>query len=370
MGCFNRVARYAIFSLIVLMIGLHPGPTFCATYPGWLVQDTPMAFTLKQGEGELTAQWLLVNSTIDFLDIRGNLTGGSKLFTDNSGDLNGGRFTFNLGVLPSIMVFYRGQKHEIVTEFGESHTFGSVNSDHGINTWSHEAGLRWNFLDVPAHALSFAIEGAWLKHTSRDFSFTFLRVDAGDTILQFSSPKEIRLSSLSDDGWRARLIGSILFGDTFLLNFWAGYESIDASSAVSTTISYEPIKKNFDRRYSIKEDQFHLGIGMIWQVLPRVPLEVYYDYLRLWRSEHASGAPNTSTLSRYTNPEGLTPENSNHILTGKIGYWLTPNLNINFEGKLMTNQFLGIVPHYNNTITSRFFHQIYGYIGLGVGYAF
>ncbi len=370
MGRLSR--RYAFFGLIVivLMIEFHPAPLSSATYPGWLIQDTPMAFTLNQWEGELTVQWLMVNSAIDFMDIRGEVGGGSRLFTGDSGDLNGGRCTFNLGVLPSVMLFYSGQRHEIVTELGESHTFGSVDSDRGINTWSHEAGIRWNFLDVPFKDLTFAIEGAWIRHTSRDFSFSFLMVDAGDVILQFGSPREIRLSSLSDDGWRVRFIGSMLFGASFLLNFWAGYEAIDASSAISTNISYEPIKKNFDRRYSIKEDQLQLGIGMIWQVFPRVPFEFYYEYLHLSRSERSTGAPNTSSLARYTNPDGLTPESSNHIFTGKIGYWLTPNLNINIEGKLMTNQFLGIVPHYNNTVTSRFFDQFYGYIGLGAGYAF
>ena len=356
--------------LLQILLSMISGCVFATTYPGWLLQDTPVAFTPNQWEGEVTARWLLVNSTVDLLNVRGDITRRSQLFTGNSGDLNGGRLTFDLGVLPSVMVFYRGQYHEIVTEFGKSHTFGGIHSDHGIDTWSHEVGLRWNFLQIPLKGMAFAIEGAYLRHTSRDFSFSFLTVNAGDTMVQFSKPKEIRLSGLSDDGWRVRIVGSKVLGDTSCLNLWLGFESFRASSAISTTINYEPIKRNFDRRFDINESQWHMGIGIIWQVAPRVPIELQYEYLRLSRSERATGAPNTSILARYTNPQGLTPENSNNILTGKIGYWLTPNLNINLEVKFMSNQFLGIIPHYNNTITSRFFHKPYGYMGIGVGYAF
>ena len=363
----KKAGKFILLQILLLTIS---GYVFAATYPGWLIQDTPMAFTPNQWEGEITADYLLVNDSIDILNIRENLTGGSHLFKGNSGDLSGGRFIFNLGVLPSVMAFYKGQYHEIVTELGESGTFGEVNSDHGIDTWSHEAGLRWNFLQMPKRDLSFAIEGAYLKHSSGDFSFSFMEINNENTKIQFTKPEKIVLSDLSDDGWRMRIIGSKVFGDSFCLNMWVGFESLNASSAVSTTITYQPIKENFDRKFNTDESQWRMGMGMIWQLTPRIPVEFQYEYLKINRDEHSTGAPNTSSLARYTNPTGLTPEDSNSILTGKIGYWITPKMNINFEAKFMTNQFLGIIPHYNNTITSRFFDKSYGYISIGVGYAF
>ena len=329
-----------------------------------------MAYTPNQWEGEFTVQWLLVNDTLDILDVREDMAAGSSLFKDHTGDLNGGRIMFNLGIYPSVMAFVRGEFHEIVTELGESSTFGYVDSDRGVSTWGHEAGLRWNFLDMPFVDLAAAVEAAWVGHSSDDFSFRFMKVNAGNTMLRFSSPREIRLSSMKDYGWRIALMLSKAMGEIFLCNLWIGYESMKATSAISTTIAYAPIKRNFDRRFTVDEDQFHLGMGLIWQLHPRVPVEFHYEYLRLSRNERSTGERNTSALARYTNPEGLAPEESNHVLTGKIGFWLTPNLNLNLEGRLMTNQFLGIVPHYNNTITSRFFRAMYGYIGLGVGYAF
>ena len=343
---------------------------FSATFPGWLIQDTPMAFTMNRGEVELNAQFLLVNDTVDFLDVRQKLTGGSRLFTDDSGDLYGAKLVANVGILPSLMAFYRGQYHELVTELGESHTFGGLDSDRALHTLWHEAGLRWNFLDIPVKRLSFAVEGAWMRHDSDDFSFKFTEVNLGDTILRFERPQSITASDLNDDGWYVRLTGSLAIKDVLLFNLWAGYRWFDASSAVSTTITYRPIKDNFDRHFSIDETQWRIGAGFIWQITPRLPLEFFYEFVNLDRKEHSTGARNTSVLSRYTNPENLSPEDTNHILTGKIGYWITPNLNVNIEGKLMTNQFLGVVPHYNNTITSRFFDKLYGYMGLGVGYAF
>ena len=363
----KKTGLQILLQIALLMIS---GYVFAATYPGWLIQDTPMAFTPKQWEGEITAKWLLVNDTVDFLNARDDVTDGSHLFKDNSGNLNGGKLIFDIGLLPSVMFFYSGQYHEIVTEFGSSQTFGDVDSDHGIDTWSHEAGLRWNFLQIQNIGMAFAVEGAYLKHTSEDFAFSFLSVNSGSTNIQFSTPKEIKLSDLSDDGWRVRIVGSKMFGNSFCLNTWVGFESMNASSAISTSIAYAPIKENFDRKFDIDESQVRMGIGIIWQITPRIPIELQYEYLNINRSEHSTGASNTSDLARYTNPNSLSPEDSNSILTGKIGYWITPNININVEGKFMTNQFLGIVPHYNNTVTSRFLDKAYGYIGIGIGYAF
>jgi hypothetical protein len=224
---------------------------------------------------------------------------------------------------------------------------------------------------VRSDDLVASVEASWLQNESDDFVFRFNQVDAGNITLQFTSPKEIRLSALEDDGWQTRLLVDGRLGRRSFWSGWVGLASYTATSSISTDITYAPIRSNFDRTFDIREDQLQAGIGVNWQIERDTPLQLFYEYRQIDRDEGSSVVgDNNSTLARYTNPGNLSPETSNHIVTGKIGYWPTPRLNLYVTGKVMSNQFLGIIPHYNNTLTSRFFDKLYGYAAFGVSYVF
>ena len=42
----------------------------------------------------------------------------------------------------------------------------------------------------------------------------------------------------------------------------------------------------------------------------------------------------------------------NHTLHGSLSYWVTPQVHVSVTGKLFRNQFLGIITHYNNPLSS------------------
>ena len=60
----------------------------------------------------------------------------------------------------------------------------------------------------------------------------------------------------------------------------------------------------------------------------------------------------------------------NHTFYGRVSWWITPNVYTSLSGKLFTNQFVGVVPHFNNPLSARFSETPYGYLELGIGFKF
>ena len=339
--------------------------------PGWMLQDAPIAHTLAVDEIEVSGNYLLVNDTVDFLDIREKMIGESALLSGDVGDLSGVSGGVNWGIESGLMLFARSSAIDLDTELGSAALFGELDSDKHLSTLSSQLGARWRIPKLNNQRLVVSLEALWQQNSSDDFVLRFNQVDAGEMMLTFSSPKEIRISGLEDSGWQARLLIDHMLSRHSFINGWIGMASYSAKSEVSTDITYAPIRTNFDRKFDIQEDQIQAGVGLNWQIRRDIPLQLFYEFRKIDREERGGDQPiNSSTLAKFTNPENLAAETSNHIVTGKIGIWMTSRLNLSLTGKVMSNQFLGIVPHYNNTVTSRFFDKMYGYVGVGVSYVF
>lgn len=359
-----------IMILISMLLILIPSQVLAIGYPDWVFQDMASAFTLRKGVVELTGYYLVVNDTVDVFDVREKELGDSHLLAGSIGDYSGFKGILNYGLTNRLMLHYSYQDGDMDTTLGTSSTFEGLDSTDTLSTRSHNIGFRLNILSESRKAPALALEAAYSRNDSDDVRITFTGITTGKTRIDFADRQNIRMSNLSDDGFELKFLISKTMSKWITPTIWAGYSRYSADTKVSTSITLPSIKENFDRKFDMDEEAFSLGVGLGIQFFKRMPIFLSYRYITLDRDIHTDTPLDTSILARYTNPDGMDEETENHIFSAKIVYWITPHVNLNLDGQLFTNQFLGIVPHYNNPLTNRFFYNMYGYLGIGLGVIF
>ena len=369
--CLGDVSVSAIKRLMILISMLSiliPSQVKATGYPDWVFQDMASAFTLGKGVVELTGCYLVVNDTVDVFNIRDKELGDSRLLSGSIGDYSGFKGIFNYGLTNRLMLHYSYQYGDLDTSLGTSSTFEGLDSTDTLSTSSHNIGFRLNILSESRKAPALALEAAYLRHDSNDVRIGFTGIRAEEMTIHFADSQNIKMSNLNDDGFELKFLISKTMSRWITSTIWAGYSRYSADTKLSTSISF--IKDNFDRKFDMDEQVFSLGISLGIQFFKRMPIFLSYRYLTLDRDIGTDTPLDTSMLARYTDPENMNKQDSNHIFSAKIVYWITPHINLNLDGQLFTNQFLGIVPHYGNPLTNRFFYNTYGYLGMGLGVIF
>ena len=115
-----------------------------------------------------------------------------------------------------------------------------------------------------------------------------------------------------------------------------------------------------------------LGAGVNWQLTPRLPMQISYEYIRINKSDTTIiGNELNSLLPSFLRGSNLGDSSGmgNHTVQGNIAYWITPNINFSISAKVFSNQFLGVLPHFNNPLSGSFSDKPYGFAGLSVGIA-
>ncbi len=338
--------------------------------------DHLSAYTLDAMKFDLTASSLAVNETIDFLNVREDLLAGTRQLEGDSGDLKGERVELQFGITSYLSAFYRRQQQDLTIDLGEIKSINLVDIDDALSTTATAYGLKWNFFESGYFDNTRAWQSASLEITrtensTDDFSGSLDRITlSGNASVLFTTPQTFRVQDMDDDGWQARVLYSFPMGDAMTTSVWAGYAETDASSGTGSDIKVTSLAAAFDQSFEVEESQILLGGGLNWQITPRIPLQLSYEYLRI----------NTSDVTTVVNPSNvLLPSflqannvstvdtNDNHTLRGSISYWVTPKFNISLTGKLFSNQFLGVIPHYNNPLSGSFSEQPYGYAGIQLG---
>ena len=360
-----------------LLCSLCATQTALADTPlGWINAENPSAYTLDARRVELSLGKLAVNDTIDFLDIRNDLLAGTRKLVGDSGDLDGQRAELHLGLSSSLSVFYRRQEQDLKIELGDIASVHITDIDDGLSTTATAYGFKWNFFEAgyfdnsgPWHAA--ALEVTRTRNTTDDYEGHFDRVTVtSDFIVTFTDPQTFRLNSLEDEGWQARLLYSLPLGSTVSSTVWAGYGETTATAGTSADIVIEALMDDFYQQFDIEDRHFMLGAGVHWQITPRIPLQLSYEFLRVNNiNTDIVAPPSNSLLPSFLRGDNLAAvsEHSNHTLRGSLSYWVTPDVHVSFTGKLFSNQFLGRIPHYNNPLSGSFADNPYGYIGLQLG---
>lgn len=343
---------------------------------GWISNENPSAYTQNARTFELSVGAIAVNETIDFLNIRSDLLAGTRKLVGDSGDLKGQRVELHVGIVPSLSVFYRSQQQDLKIELGEISSVHLIDIDDGLHTTSTAYGFKWNFFEAgnvdksrPWSAASLEVTRTHNSTDNYEGFFDRVRV-SNDFSITFADPQTFRMDTLEDDGWQARVLYSMPLSNKLSSSVWVGYGESSATSGTSASIVVPSIQEAFLQRFEMDDRHLMAGASMHWQITPRIPLQLSYEFLRVNNSKtEAVVSTSSSIVPSFLRGDNLgsVSARSNHSLRGSLSYWLTPEVHVSFTGKVFSNQFLGLIPHYNNPLSGSFADNPYGYIGLQLG---
>lgn len=362
-------------SVVSILIASATGSVFADTPLGWLNRDFPSAYTQTARTIDLQLGAIAVNETLDVLNIRDDILAGTRRLEGKSGDLDGYKVDLQVGITSSISAFYRRQEQSLVVDLGEVNSVELTALDDSLDTTSTTYGFKWNFFESGYfdnasawHAAS--LEVARVENRTQDFTGKVKRLKLDTIEVTFTNPQEFRLENLEDEGWSARLLYSFPLNPVMTTTVWAGYSESDSTSGTNSDISVEVFKQAFLQAFSTEENLIKLGAGLNWQLTPRIPLQVSYEYLRINKSDTViEGNSLNSALPSFLRGNNLTDSSGsgNHTVQGSLSYWLTPNVNFSLSAKVFSNQFLGVLPHFNNPLSGSFSDKPYGYAGFSIG---
>lgn len=376
----RRIISTRISAVVVTWAVLSGAPLKADQPFGWVGNGHSSGYALAAGEFELTGNLLRVDDTIDFLDLRNDLLAGRQRLVGNSGDLRATGGELRIGVWNSLELFYRRTEQDLALNLGPISGAEIENLDTQLLTEREAFGLKWVFFEAlnqdPSQPwTSAALELTRSKNSSDDFGgdLAGFRFSATGGVL-FDPPGRFALDRLQDEAWQARILLSTALSDSATTTLWAGYGKANASSGTRWDIDIALFRDAFLQTFDIAESHYVLGASLNWQYLPRLPVQLGYEYISIIDRKQR-GVPSTNRLTSLI-PSILRGSNladsatSNHTLFGSVNWWITPHVYVGAGGKLFSNQFTGLVPHYNNPLSAGFSGVAYGYVEMELGVKF
>lgn len=343
---------------------------------GWINSANMAAYTTTRGEFEISLAGLAVNDTIDFLNIRDELILNNRTLVGDSGNLKGGKFEIHYGVTEHLAVFYRRQQHSLTVDLGPIDSINLIDIDDALETTSQSAGFKWTFfqgnlLNANNRHSAASLELTAYSNKSDDFDVVLDEIQLGNSTITFLDQQTFSVAELEDEGWKARLVYTWPMQQRTIGSIWAGYGESEATSATTSDLTEQSIKKFFEQSFSLDESILYLGASIVVQITPRMPLMLSYEYVNI-RDSRLEQIPDNppSGLPGFLAAANQSEEDDNHTVNARISYWLTPQLNISLTANVYSHQFLGVLPHYNNPLSGSFSSLPYGFAGIELGYKF
>ncbi len=344
---------------------------------GWLNRDFPSAYTQTARTFDLQIAGIAVNEDIDVLNIRDDILAGTRRLEGDSGDLSGYKIDLQVGITSTLSAFFRQQEQSLTVDLGEVNSVELTDLDDRLDTTSTSYGFKWNFFEAAFFDRDSAWHAASLEvarniNSTQNFTGQVKRLKLDSIEVTFTNPQEFRLENLEDESWSARLLYSFPLNTAITTSVWAGYAEAESSSGTNSDIPVEVFKQAFFQAFTTEESHINLGAGLNWQITPRIPLQISYEYLRINKSKSTvEGNSLNSLLPSFLRGDNLSDASGsgNHTVQGSLSYWLTPNFNLSLSAKVFSNQFLGVLPHFNNPLSGSFSDKPYGYAGLSIGIA-
>ena len=352
-----------------MLILLYCSSAWASRYPEWVFQDFTSAYTMNQNDFELTASWLMMNDIIDVMGVKKNEISDSNLGTTSLGDYSGGKVLAQYGLTDRLMLHGLYQKTKMDTTFGSSSTFKDVGSTGSLETARYEVGFRFQLIAETRKIPAVSMELSYCKNDSDDAGFTFSELNSSSITIP-NGDNSMMLTGLSDSGYAFTVMMS-KNNDPFVHTVFAGFGQYNSSSRLELSINSDVMQADIGQKFEMNEDVYTLGYTLGIKFFDRMPIFISYKYLKIDVDMDAG----RNTLSgfipaRYTDTEAMKDASDNQVLSCKLVYWITPHVNLTLDGTIYKNSFLGVVPHYNNPLTNRFFDYKYGYVGIGLGIAF
>lgn len=373
----KRHLRLTIFVACIFVSSLAANVASAQQPFGWINNGHVSAFTLAPGEFELTGHMLRVNDTIDFMNFRDDLLATTTRLTGNSGDLKGWRGELRIGVLPGLDVFYRHQSQDMTLKLNVPARVNIVDLDSALETDSKTWGLKWMFYQSELQDRSQSWRSAAIevsRHTNKSQNFGGLieqiNFDAS-TIIQLDPPGRFDLDRLGDKGWQSRIIVSQPLSARSSAAFWLGYADLEGSSGTSTGLPEDFFQEAFFQTFDTSEKQWLAGASLNWQPHHRVPVQIGYEFRRLYDRRQQNISASSELIPAFLRGDNVADgANNNHTLYANAAWWVTPQVYVSAGGKLFRNQFVGLMPHFNNPLSGSFSEVLYGYAEVSIGIRF
>lgn len=344
---------------------------------GWVHTDHISAYTLNERTFELSLGAIAVNEDLDFLGVRDDLLAGTRQLEGDSGDISGNNLELNVGITSWLSAYYRRQQSDLVIDIGEVRSINLLDLDDGLSTTSTSYGFKWNFFEAgnfdrarPWGAAS--LEVARTQNKSDNFAGVIDRITLnGNLTVTFTNPQTFSMNNMQDEGWLARVIYSMPATERLSSSVWAGFAKNEADAGTSSDIPVPSLASAFEQEFSTNNSQLLLGASLVYQITPRMPLQLSYEYIRINNSDvEVISNPNNVLLPSFLRASNLTEVTAgdNHTFRGSLTYWITPQFTVALTAKLFSNQFLGLIPHYSNPLSGSFSEQPYGYAGIQLGF--
>ncbi len=349
-------------------------PLWADTPLGWINSSNPTAYTTTAGEFEISASYLAVNDTIDFLNIRDDLIAANRILAGKSGDLSGRRLELNYGILPELSVFYRRQEHALTVDLGTINSINLIDIDNSLDTTYQSAGVKWtlyqaNLLNPDNRVSALSLELTAFDSKSGNFDVVLDEIRFDNIEVFFRDPQTFSVTELEDEGWQARLLYTWPISGLGVGTVWAGLGESDATSATTSDVTVQSLASLFEQQFRREESFYYLGASLNLSITPRLPITISYEYIDIADSTFSRTPEQPPAgLPGFLAASGSAGAGSNHSFNARVGYWLTPRVNLSLKGNLFSNQFVGVLPHYNNPLSESFANLLYGYIGLELGY--
>ena len=341
---------------------------------GWIGNDHTSAYTLGAGEIELSGGLSRVNDTIDFLDLREDILGGNSRLIDNSGDLEGTRNEVRVGIWRGLELYYQRHDFDLTLKTRTSARVDIIDLSEQLSTEQTSWGAKFVLYENrPGNKAmggsSFAIDVRRTENESRDFDGYIETFRLNDNFsATFNPPQRFAMDNLSDEGWQARLLYSTDLSNSVQASIWAGYGESESTSGTSTEIEFPSIAEQFEQSFFIEETQYMAGASINLQGIPRMPIQLGYEYIKINKRDAVINSSNSTLIPSFLRGGNiLGSADTNHTAYGTVSWWITPHLYTSLSGKLFKNQFVGVTPHYNNPLSASFSDTTYGYLSLSIG---
>lgn len=366
----------AEFLLLTLFSCATASQVFGDTPLGWINNNTMSAYTTTQGELEISGSIHAVNEAIDFLDIREDLFANNQRLVGKSGDLDGTRFEAHYGITNYLSVFARQRQHELTVDLGDIASVNLVDISNSLDTTQQEIGLKWtlyeaNLLEPDNRRTALSLQLTGYENETDDFDVVLDRIDLDNFTVFFTDPTTFAVSNMEDEGWTSRLLYTQSLADLGIGSLWLGYGESSATSGTSTNAVNGTVRRLFTQEFELEESYYYLGASINFNIRPRLVANLSYEYIYIADTEFSrEPAVPPTQLPGFLSASGTTEEDGNHTLSARLSYWLTPQISASLSGNLYSNQFLGVLPHYNNPLGESFSTVPYGFIGGELAFRF
>ena len=372
----NANMKLLILTSSLFILATAAIPALADTPLGWINSSNASAYTTTRGELEIALSGLAVNDSLDIFNYREDLINANGRLKGDSGNLSGNKLELHYGVTEDIAIYYKRQDHSLTLDLSEINSVDLIDIDDSLETLAESIGLKWTFyrsnlLNSENRFSAASIELSAFSNESNDFDTVIDEIRLNNLTITFGIPQTFSIADLEDQGWKSRLIYSWAMADTAVATLWAGYGESSATSSTTSDLQSATLSRLFEQSFDLEETYFYLGAALTAHITPRFSVDLSYEYTKVSDSKlkrfPLEPLPN---LPGFLSGDGLSAVDNNHTLSARLAYWLTPKLNLSITGNLFANQFVGVLPHYNNPLSGSFSSTPYGYAGVELVYKF